>query len=171
MQVAGRILLLFLVFCLHSSFVLNEKESTLAQTSLSWTSNTITKIKQQVTSCNDFADANKDKDQANISFSKIEIEMKSLDKHISKGVKIAAKLIKLLDKRKVEMDKSTVSLIDDLYYYHRGQEDFYECQGHLEDAVELKDCHELYGLSSRMNKALWYIQQYKITLNKLLELK
>ncbi len=169
MKFSFKVLSLIGVLIFFSSFTLSEKELDLANKSKEYTETTFKKMKACILFANEFN--SKNAKNSRVDFTTLESKYEALGKHISKGVKLSLKVYKKLEKRESEMSKDLRFDLEDLYLYQRGQEDFYECYDRLEQAKNEDFQKGMSYFSSRMGKALNYIEYYQRCLTKFIKLK
>lgn len=138
--------------------MLNKKETKLAKLSYQHAEKTIEQMQSFIAFAWDFKTEHQNDEQ--VDFKPLDAEIKKLNKHINRGVKLSKKLIKRIKKQKGELTTNEKYLVSDLYSYVRGQEDFYECYDRVDEAKNEQFEHGMSYLMSRMNKAKYYIQDY-----------
>ncbi len=163
------LLTLFLVGSISAN-AQTDKERELANNALSYTESTISLLDSLIQFSNDFLEKNIENDQKD--FSSLYAEMKFMNKHIKKGVKIANKLMNKMSKRDGTFTKKEFNAFEEIYLYERGQEDFFECYENIMRAEE-KDNFEsgMYSLISRLSKTQFYMKDYSRVLEDLLATK
>jgi len=157
------------VLSLDASITLNEKEAELAELSYQHTEKTIQQMESFIDFTRDFKAMHQGVEE--VDFTPLDAEMKNLNEHISKGVKLSNKLIKKINKRKAELSKEDKYIVSDLYLYERGQEDFNECYYWIWDAKNDEFEQRMTYLMRRMSKARFYMVRYQWVLEELTLLK
>lgn len=168
MQFSFRVIFLiyFISTCSIQAIGQTEKERKLAENALSYSSQTITVLDSLSHFCEKFRTLNANIEQPD--FKPLYAEMKIVDKHIKKGVKICKKLMTQMSKRDGTFTKKEFNAFEEIYLYERGQEDFYECYESVMNAEEDEFEKGMSSLLSRLSKTKEYIKDYQGVLTKLL---
>ncbi len=168
MRFSFRIIFLvyFISTCSIQAIGQTEKERKLAESASSYTAQTITILDSLSQFCENFRTLNANTEQPD--FGPMYAEMKIVDKHIKKGVKICKKLMNQMSKRDGTFTKKEFNAFEEIYLYERGQEDFYECYENIMNTEEGEFDKGMSSLLSRLSKTKEYMKDYQRVLTKLL---